>query len=293
MSLRVTQRSLAATTMSNLQGNLERMQRLQEQLSSGRQLSRPSDSPTGAVSALRLRSDLRRSEQLVRNADDGLSRLGTVDVALTEGLGTLGRVRELALRGSNGSMGPEDREAIAVEVEALREHLLSIANTSYLGRPLFAGTSSTTTAYAADGTYQGDAGAISRNVLDSASVRVNLTGPEVFGPSGAGVLEVLDDIAAHLRNDPSQLAADLTALDGGTLTLKGALAGVGARYSQIETMRDRTETLRLDAESALAEVESIDLPKTITDLRLQEVAYSAALSATARVIQPSLMDFLR
>jgi flagellar hook-associated protein 3 FlgL len=58
-------------------------------------------------------------------------------------------------------------------------------------------------------------------------------------------------------------------------------------------MRDRTETAQLDAKNALAEVESVDLPKAITELKLQEVAYQAALAATARVIQPSLLDFLR
>jgi flagellar hook-associated protein 3 FlgL len=293
VSLRVTQRSISATTSSNLQLNLTHMQRLQEQLSSGRQLSRPSDSPTGTVSALRLRSDLRRGEQLVRNASDGIGWLGTADTALTQGLDTLGRVRELALRGRNGSMGQEDREAIATEVEGLREHLLGIANSSYLGRPLFAGTSPATASYDAAGLYQGDAGTIDRTVLDGVTVRVNLTGPEVFGPDGANTFDVLADIANHLRTDPSQLGADITALDQRTLTLKTGLAQVGARYHQVEAMRSRTESARLDAQNALAEVESVDLPKAITELKLQEVAYQAALAATARVIQPSLMDFLR
>lgn len=293
MSLRVTQRSLTATTSANLQLNLQKMQQLQEQLSSGRQINRPSDSPTGTVSALRLRADLRRGEQLQRNATDGLGWLGTADTALTEALGTIGRARELALRGNNGSMGPEDRAAIATEVESLREHLLGIANSSYLGRPLFAGTSSAASAYDANGTYQGDTGAISRTVLDGVAVQVNVTGPQVFGPAGNDVFAVLADLADSLRNDPSALGDSITAIDARLLDLKTNLAQVGARYHQVETMRSRMETVRLDAQNALAEVESIDLPKTITELKLQEVAYEAALAATARVIQPSLLDFLR
>ena len=293
MSLRVTQRTISTTTTSNLQLNLSHTQRIQEQLSSGRQLNRPSDSPTGTVSALRLRADLRRSEQLVRNAGDGIGWLGTTDTTLTQGLDALGRVRELALRGRNGSMGADDREAIAAEVEGLRDHLLGIANTTYLGRPLFAGTSAATSSYDAAGAFQGDAGTIERTVLDGVTVRVNLTGPEVFGPAGADAFALLTDIADHLRNDPSQLGADITALDQRMLTVKTSLAQVGARYHQVEAMRDRTETARLDAQNALAEVESVDLPKAITELNLQNVAYQAALAATARVIQPSLVDFLR
>jgi flagellar hook-associated protein 3 FlgL len=293
VTLRVTQRSISASSSANLQHNLLQMQRLQEQLSSGRQLGRPSDSPTGTVSALRLRADLRRGEQLVRNANDGIGWLATADTTLTQGLEALGRVRELALRGRNAAMGDEDRAAIATEVEGLRDHLLALANTTYLGRPVFSGTSAAPAAYDATGTYQGDTGAISRTVLDGVSVQVNVTGPEVFGPAGADVFSVLTDLADHLRLDPTQLDGDVSAIDARMLDLKTGLAQVGARYHQVETMRDRTEGARLDAQNALAEVESVDLPKAITELKLQEVAYQAALAATSRVIQPSLVDFLR
>lgn len=293
MSLRVTQRSISSTTTANLQHSLSQMQRLQDQLSSGRQLSRPSDSPTGTVTALRLRRDLRRGEQLVRNATDGIGWLATADTALTQSIDAMGRVRELALRGRNGSMSVEDRAAIATEVDALREHLLGIANTTYLGRPLFGGTAAGSVAYDAAGVYQGDAGSISRTVLDGLSVRVNVTGPEVFGPPGSDVFTVLTNIADHLRNDPSQLGGDIAALDQRSVEVQTGLAQVGARYHQVEVMRDRTEGARIEAQNALAEVESVDLPKAITELNMQEVAYQAALAATSRVIQPSLLDFLR
>jgi flagellar hook-associated protein 3 FlgL len=284
---------MSSTTSANLQRNLSKMSRLQEQLSSGRQLSRPSDSPTGTVTALRLRADLRRGEQLSRNADDGIGWLATADTSLTQGLETLGRVRDLTLQGNNGSMSDSDRAAIAAEVDGLRSHLLGIANTQYLGRPLFGGTAASATSYDAAGTYQGDAGTVDRTVLEGVTVRVNVTGPEVFGPAGSDVFKVLSDISMHLRTDPSQLGNDVAALDQRTLTVRTSLAQVGARYHQVESMRDRTDTARLDAQNSLSEVESVDLPQTITELKLQEVAYQAALSATARVIQPSLMDFLR
>lgn len=293
MSMRVTQRSLTAGSTANLQLNLARSQRLQEQLSSGRQLNRPSDDPAGTVSSLRLRADLRRGEQLIRNADDGIAWLATADTALTDGLQAIGRVRELALRGINDSMGTEDRAAIAAEVDGLLDHLIGLANTTYLGRPVFGGTGAAAQAYSPTGTYLGDGGAVERTVLDGVDVRVNVTGPEAFGPPGADLFAAIRDLALHLRTDPAQAGADVEALDGHTLTVKNALAQVGARYHQVEVMRDRTEVAGLDAKSALAEVESVDLPHTIMELSMQEVAYQAALAATARVLQPSLLDFLR
>jgi flagellar hook-associated protein 3 FlgL len=292
---RITQQTITSSVLNNLQGNLGRMQKLQEQLSSGRAIQKPSDSPTGTVSALRLRSDIRRSEQMVRNADDGLGWLGTADTALTQSLDVVRRVRELALRGANGSASAQDRAAMAAEVGQLREQALNLANSDYLGVPVFGGTASGGQAYDAAGAYTGDTGTITRAVAHGVDIDVSLPGTTVFGPAGGDDLfKVLGDIEEHLRNDPSQLTAtDLTALDGAFIRIQDGLAVVGARYHQVEAMRDHNEGMKLDRTNALAQVESIDLPATIVQLQLQEVAYQAALGAAARVLQPSLADFLR
>ena len=104
---------------------------------------------------------------------------------------------------------------------------------------------------------------------------------------------MLADVAAHLRSgDSAALSDDLGALDERLGAITNELATVGARYHQVESLRDRADGELITLRSSLSEVEDIDLPKTIVDLQLQEVAYKSALSATARVIQPSLMDFL-
>ena len=117
MSSRITQKTVSRTVMDGLQGNLARMQKLQEQLSSGKQMSRPSDSPVKTVEALQFRSTIRRTEQYVRNADDGLAQLGAADAALTDGLSLTRRVRDLVLTGMNDTVGPEGRAALAGEID--------------------------------------------------------------------------------------------------------------------------------------------------------------------------------
>jgi flagellar hook-associated protein 3 FlgL len=104
---------------------------------------------------------------------------------------------------------------------------------------------------------------------------------------------VLASIADNLRNNPAALAGDLNNLDAAIGKVSTELASVGTRYNELmqlgQTATDRQMTLT----AQLSDVEDIDLPKTITDLQLQQVAYQAALAATAKVIQPSLLDFLR
>lgn len=292
---RITQRTLNSAVLNNLQGNLARMQKLQEQMSSGRAIRRPSDSPADTVSALRYRADIRRSEQIQRNATDGLGWLGTADTSLTQMYDVIRRVRSLALQGVNAATSANDREALAAEVETLREHALTLANTTYLDRPVFAGAAATSLAFdPTTGAYQGDGAAVNRTIAPGASVQVNLDGRDIFGPDGANLFDVISSVADDLRNNVTDLApTDVAALDTASVRLGDALATVGARYAQVETMRNRTDANLVEQANGLAEVESIDLPKTIVDLQLQEVAYKAALAAGARVLQPSLVDFLR
>ena len=295
--------------MDGLQANLGKMQRLQEQLSSGKQVSRPSDGPVQTAEAMQYRSQLRRGEQLVRNADDGLAWLGTADSVLTSSLDMTRRVRELVLTGMNDTIGRESRLALAEEVDNLRAGLLDVANTVYLDRPVFGGTTGSARAFAPDGQFLGDDGVISRTVAPGTQVQVNMNGEDVFGeyvpddgdpmtPDGTQLFQVLSRIAAALRDPDSTAMHDgldkgLQDLDVAVDRVVTGLGQVGARYNRIETMRAQASDDLISLRTSLSEVEDIDLPKTIVDLQMQEVAYKAALGATARVVQPSLLDFLR
>lgn len=296
--MRITQQSASRTMLEGLQSNLGRMQRLQEQLSSGKQVSRPSDSPVKTAEAMQFRSEIRRNEQYVRNADDGMAWLGTADSVLTSSLHMTRRARDLTLQGNNDTIAKESRLALAAEIETLRDGLIGVANTTYLNRPIFAGNNDTTVAYRGDGTYMGDDGIVLRTVAPDTKIEVNVTGKQVFGEGENQLFAVLSDIARSLRSSDgavlhAELDAGLGKLDAGADRIISNLGTVGARYNRVETMRSSVDHKLLGLATNLSEVEDIDLPKTIVDLQMQEVAYKAALGATARVVQPSLLDFLR
>ena len=295
---RITQQQMLTSLQTNMGSSLGRLQRTQEKVSSGKEISRPSDDPSGVASALQFRGSIQRADQLARNADDGLSWLSVADGALTGMQAVLSRARELALRGGSAALNAGDREALAKEVDGLRENALAIANTSRLGRPIFSGNAVPTppaadVAYSSTFTYQGDAGTVTRMVAEGVSVQVNVTGPDVFGPPGADVFSSLAQLAVNLRTNPSALPASLTAIDTASTRVLTGLAQVGSRVNQIESARDRTDQIKAGQEGALADIESVDLAKALTDLKLQETAYEAALGVTARSLQLSLLDFLR
>ncbi|WP_406833082.1 flagellar hook-associated protein FlgL [Pedococcus sp. KACC 23699] len=300
---RVTPATLNSGVMAGLQSSLSRLQQTQEQLSSGRRLSRPSDSPVDTVAAMTLRAQSKQADQISRNIDDGMTWLNTADQALGQTSTVLNRVRSLVLAGSNSTNGPDERRAMAAEVDQLREAVLGMANTQYLGRPVFAGTQDTATAFdPTTGAYAGNSTAVQRTVsADSASgtLAVSVTGDQAFttllhDPSATGGVGVLDRISAALRSgDATALGTALTDLDTASESLRSTQSTVGARTNRLLSVQ-ANGAVRSDAIAAkLSGVEGIDLAKTITDLTLQQTAYQAALGAAAKIVQPSLMDFLR
>jgi flagellar hook-associated protein 3 FlgL len=298
-SFRVTQRGNSLGVQSNLQRGISQLQDLQNKLSSGREISRPSDSPGGTASALTFRSDIARQNQFDRNANDGGGWLAEADNALQSSTQVVRRARDLALSSGNAALSGADREALALEVDGLRAQLIGLGNASRLGRPLFSGNAvqpsgQPDVAYDAAGNYVGDAGAVVRQIADGTSVQVNLTGPSVFGPAGADAFKVLADLAVNIRTNPAIVSSvSLTQLDAASDRIQNGLATIGARTNQLETIQSRNAINRDNRISSLNDIENIDIAKTTMDLKLQELAYQASLAAAARVIQPSLMDFLR
>ena len=138
---RITQRLMVERSLTSMQSGMSRLARSQEQLSTGRLINRPSDSPTGTNDAMRLRAQLAGDAQHSRNASDGLSYLGQTDTTLTSMVDNVRRARDLVVQGaSTGSAGPDARAAIAAELKQIKESLVALANTEHMGRPLFGGT---------------------------------------------------------------------------------------------------------------------------------------------------------
>jgi flagellar hook-associated protein 3 FlgL len=300
---RVTESSIHTRVLANLQRNLAKGAQIQDQLSSGKQLNRPSDSPAGTVSALQLRAETRMSQQYTRNADDGMGWLSTVEDTLGSASTLVNRARDLTVQGMNtATNGPLANEALASEIDSIRDALISSANTRYLDRPVFGGNTERGFAYTELGEWKGNTydpnlpntTSVSRTVGSGAKVRVDLTGPEAFGDDTTGLFKVLADISLHLRaGDSTTLRTDLKSLDTSGDQLKSAISQIGSRYNRITQMKDSAQDRLLSVTSQLSDIEDIDLPKTIMEMQLQQTSYQAALAAGAKVIQPSLIDFLR
>jgi flagellin-like hook-associated protein FlgL len=293
--VRITQRAVALTSLQGLNRNLDAVGRLQQQLTSGRLINAPSDSPTGTNKAMQTRAEQAAVAQQGRNISDAKGWLEQADSSLREMLDATRRVRDLTVQGLNTGAGSDtSRQALATEVASLRDGLLSLANTAVQGRPIFGGVTPGAKAYNSDGTWAGLAGpAVTRRLSEGETVRVDLTGPEAFGADGTNLFDVVGRITTNLTADPAALEADLTALDGAIQRMSTSVADIGSRAARVERAEQLNFDRTLGLRSRLAETENVDLPETIMRLQMQQVGYEAALAATAKAISPTLLDYLR
>jgi len=318
--MRITQRSMTLTSLQGLNRNQEAIAKLQEQLTSGKSINKPSDDPTGTNAAMQTRLELSTATQHARNISDGIGFLDSTDSALQSMLNQTRVVRDRTVAALNiGAMSDAARAATATEISGIRDSLIGLANTTVQGQPIFGGITSGSVAYDTDGRYQGYGGTgvvpatpaaggqpavaevpavpvvpVTRQVSDADAVRVDITGPEAFGdPSVGDLFALVADIAADTVSDPAALSGHLVKLDEAMDRLSNALADIGSRTNRIETAQQVNSDLQLSLTSRSAAVENVDLPKTIMMLQMQQVGYEAALGATAKVLQPTLLDFLR
>lgn len=297
MITRTTNQTLARSAQQNLQANMSRLAKLQEQVTTSSAITRPSDNPAGTADALKVRAEIRANTQYGHNISDAKSWLSTVDSALSTTTDVLSRVKDLALRGASAGLSQANKDAIATELDGLHQDLLRVANTTYSGRSVFAGNSDAAGAFTLDAgsgdyTHNGSSTAVLRRVADGAPVRVDADGAAVFGTGADSVFALVKNLAADLRSG-TEITGQLAAIDDRFNTVLTAHTEVGIRHASVLKAEDANLEAAVSLEARRSGIEDLDTAQVILDLKLQEVSYQAALAVTARALQPTLMDFLR
>lgn len=289
--MRVTNSMMVTTLLNDLNTNLSKLTQTNAQLSSGKRINKPSDDPVGLVDSLRLRTNLGEFAQFKTNAEEAKSWLEATDSSLNEFQEVLHRVRELSVRGSNGTMSPDSIQAIEKEISQLKDHIVQIANTKQGDRYLFSGTMTRTLPFDSAGVYQGNTGSIAYEVGVGVKVPINVSGSTAFGSAFA----VLGNLITDLSNGNAANIGGprLAELDGVLDNLLEVRADTGARVNRLEFSISRIDSQTLNMTDLLSKTEDVDMAQLIIELKTQENVYRASLSAGAKIVQPSLIDFLR
>ena len=288
---RVTQTSMTSATLRGLQASLGRTQDLQNQLSTGKRLNKPSDDPAGLATTMQLRAQQTQDASYLSTIDDANGRLSQADTALRDISKSLTRAKELMVRANSGSMDATSKQSISTELTAIRQSVMQAYNTTWGDRPVFGGTAPGAQAVdPADGSYVGDEADIVATIGRNQSVRTDVKGSDIGADALPALLaKAVDDITSGSPD----VADDQDQLDAVLGKISTALGDVGARVNQIQTTKDRITNEQIDLTDRITTIESADLPETIMQLSSSQVAYQSALGAASKIIQTSLLDYLK
>ena len=305
--MRISQSMISNNMLRNISGSYGNLNKYMNQLSSGKKITRPSDDPVVAMKGMNYRSQLSNIKQYERNIGEVNNWINNADETMHEVTQMLHRMNDLTLQAANGTNSEDDRMNIGKEIDQLVDQMVNLANTRVNDKYMFNGTDTTghidpvtgerTPPFVRndDGTFT-----VSENTNDvlievSSGVRfkVNSDPTSVFSEEFFNDLQALVDGL----NNPDVTDADLeNHLDALETHLNNTLqerAEIGARMNRVELIENRLRNQSVNAEQMMSDNEDADTAEVIMNLTMQEAIHRASLSAGARVLQPSLLDFLR
>lgn len=315
---RITSGYMNENVLNNLVTNRDLLMELQKKIASGREFERASEDVFSATTVLKSNTSIGKLETFLKNINNARSEIETANKAILTTLDTVHKARELTIQALNATSGSNELNIIGSQMEQLTEQIKDVANTKYGTKFIFGGQNTSSAPFTIPTTgevqYNGSAdGTADRNteIAEGVTIAVNMPGDDVFGYyytgdhdnnpvtpdtlEGQGLLRTMIMLTDELKQaDPDKNAIrdrlkDLDTDMANLLESQSTLGGILARLDITEKIHKDDKINLIDSKS---KVQDVDFAKAISDLKYQETALKASLQVSARIIQPSIMNFL-
>ena len=306
--MRITTGMINAQLTRDVNTALIALAKQQRMISTGRRINEPSDDPSGAARAVTIRSRTSANDQFQRNIGTARARLTAADTTLRSTIDTLQHAQELAIQGANDSNDAVSRQAIGAQMDQILEEVVAFANGRDPDGPmLFGGQETTVAPYTVTRDVNGRITAVTVNprgidapqaaeVAEGLTVVQGVSGNTAFGsladPSNmfSTLIRARDALNA---NDPTALRAELDNMQTIQERVTSADLFVGTRLAWLDAIDTRLKDESVSLAESLGPHEGADLAKAVSDLNQIQLFYEAGLAAGAKLLQQSLLDFLR
>lgn len=294
--MRVTQGMLANNSLSYLSESYSKLDKYYKQLDSGKKISKPSEDPVIAIKGIRYRADLTKVEQYERNASEAHGWIDSADDALNQATKALQKIRELVTGAANGTNTKDELNASGQEIKQLMDHIATLGNTMYGEKYIFSGTSTDnkpidTTSNPPQKNVGVNNDAVEIEVSNGVKLKVNADIDSIFTNDQFAALQKM---VTDLTSGADTFSGDnITTVDNILNQFTTARTQLGAVDNRLTMIDDRIASQKVISKSVLSENEDAEAEEVITNLKTQEAVHRAALAVSARVIQPTLLDFLR
>jgi flagellar hook-associated protein 3 FlgL len=284
---------LAAVEQTQQQINTDLLQ-----ISSGESVNLPSDDPAAAALLVQNANQTSETDQYLRSISSVQGEMQTADSALSSVVTALQRAISLGVEGANGTLNASDREAVAVEVQGIQSQLMQLANLSYQGSYVFAGTATQTPPYVPDSksasgvSYVGNTEANSIQVGDSFNLQTNLPGSQLFSSSGTDMFQSIQDLVTSLQSGTG-ISAAVTEVSSAYDSINSQRVFYGNAINQLDSQQTELNSDSTQLAAQQNTLGAADLPKDITNLESAQTSNEAALQAIAQTQQTNLFSYLK
>jgi flagellar hook-associated protein 3 FlgL len=299
--MRITQQMITNQVNSNLSKNIEKLTKTQSLISSGKRITQISDDPVGMAKVLDYRKTLDTIDQYSRNISQARSGLEAGEATLSDIGELMNRAKELALSQATGTASAESRRDVSAEVRQIRDQLIQLANSKQGDRYMFGGRKTDEPPYNPDdpdiAVFKGDDAAVNVMLGDGVVMDMAVSGKQVFesstDPVSVDPVVVLTKLIVGLdANDQTAISDQLDSLDQALTQVTNERADVGARLNRLDSTESHWADFKINIQKMLSNTEDLDITQAAMELTAQQTAYQASLSTTAKIIQPSLLDYL-
>ncbi len=293
--MRITQSMMQNNMLRHLFQSQGQMDTYLTQMNTGKKNQLPSDDPFLAMKGIDYRSRISAMEQYEKHISVARTGLETTDDVLETAVKVIGRLEDLAVQAGNGTRNPEELKAIAVEVKQLKLQLVDLANTQMNDTFIFNNTNEKALTVDPNGRiqfhYAQDTSPTEIEVSKGIYFPLHSDGNKIFNETlFAGIDTLIDGLES---NDSDKIHASMTQLQQGFNQFVNEQAEIGARMNRLELTEKRMEQQLFTTKDVMMKGEGVNVEEVITNLLTQEIVQQATLAASARMIQPTLLDFLR
>ncbi|HET6419132.1 MAG TPA: flagellar hook-associated protein FlgL [Geobacteraceae bacterium] len=296
--MRVTQGMTADNALYNLQQGRSRLDQLEEQISSGLNVNRPSDDPIVTKQILDLQDGMDMGTQYQSNITKSNLWLNTANTALQGMSDIVSQAKGIAGTITSGSSDQTERDSVVSQLTELKKQLVDMGNTQLGDQYIFAGFKNSSPPFStSNNNYGGSSDDINVEINKNSQETINITGDNLLKGTGTyGSVDILDTfdklIAAVNGNNASDIQKQAANLDSAATQIDNATSDVAAKMTRLNSVSNLISQSQNNMQNMLSNTQNVDYTKAAVELTQQQTAYQAALSATAKITQLSLLDYI-
>lgn len=301
--MRITLNSLIDTISGSLQTNLKKLQNLQNGLSSGKQISTPSDDPINTAKLVVFKTKQNQYNQYVKVIEESKTWLTITENAIDQVNNIIIEIRQACIESGNASVPDSARESVVLKLQQLKEELIDESNSKYMNKYIFSGLNTMGKPFeetAGVVTYNGDTGQMQREISFSSTIEINFNGADVFNMSGSAIpgdpntFEIIDNLITSLQAGDIDTISNviLAQVDRAHENIVNIYSEIGSRINRLDLTREQNENNLLSITEMISVIEDIDIAEAVMELKKAEIVYQNSLNVAGKILPLSLLDFL-